>query len=566
MGKVFGVRYSVFDFFGVGCWGASTLHATTAFGSACGLLGSPGSWGLMNNKKLQKPKAKGQKPTRKSQKPKAKGQKPTRKSQRPKANGQGPIPFSLILLCLLTIFSSCTKDFEETNENINAPELVAPQFLLSNVIYEAANNNASYGWLAGNFLAQHSSNLEFLPIDRYDLGSNTELWNASYKLLNDLESIKESESSNESYNAVADILRAYLAANLTDLWNDVPFSEALQGKSKENFTPSYDSQESIYTSAGGILDLLEKAALVLENSNAPIEGDILYNGNLGQWVKFANSLRIRYLLRISNKLDVGAAMTEIVNSGQMFMGNSDNAEIPYLSTAPNQWFIFTEREGRYADVRMSATSDSILHTFNDPRMSVLFKASVTSSNEGNPLFNGIPNGLSRDSQNAFNLSDVSLLGERFRDRPDGLSAVFMQYSELMFALAEARERGIITLDGAAFYYENGINANFEYLDLETSLDYIQNETVALNGNDHLNKILSQKWISLMMTGYEAWFNYRRTGLPVLNIPQDNLNNNIFPVRYRYPESEQAANSGNYNDAVDAIGGDTYNSKGWWEAF
>jgi len=80
----------------------------------------------------------------------------------------------------------------------------------------------------------------------------------------------------------------------------------------------------------------------------------------------------------------------------------------------------------------------------------------------------------------------------------------------------------------------------------------------------LELIMTQKWIASFMNGYEAWIDVRRTGYPVLPIPEDNLNNDVFPVRYAYPSTEQAVNGANYSQAVSAIGGDNFNSKGWWE--
>ncbi|RMG20535.1 MAG: SusD/RagB family nutrient-binding outer membrane lipoprotein, partial [Bacteroidetes bacterium] len=78
------------------------------------------------------------------------------------------------------------------------------------------------------------------------------------------------------------------------------------------------------------------------------------------------------------------------------------------------------------------------------------------------------------------------------------------------------------------------------------------------------KIMTQKWLSLLLVGHEAWFNVRRTGLPVLPIPKDNLNNDRFPRRYRYPETEQAANHEQYQQAVARLGEDAYHIGGWWD--
>ena len=217
-----------------------------------------------------------------------------------------------LFLLLLFSFGAC-NNLEEFNVNTNAPEEVAPQFLLSNVLFQAANNNSLQGWHAGNLLAQHTANIEFLAVDRYNLGSNTPLWNASYRLLNDLNTIVNSEQSNDAYLGIAMVLKANLGALLTDLWADVPFFEAIQDG---NFTPVFDTQEAIYNNPGGILDLLEQAVELLLNTDAPVAGDIMYGGDLSQWIKFANSLRLRYLLRISGQQDVSQAMQAIVDAGQ----------------------------------------------------------------------------------------------------------------------------------------------------------------------------------------------------------------------------------------------------------
>lgn len=455
----------------------------------------------------------------------------------------------------------CQK-FDEFNTNPNAPENVNPQFLLSNAIAEASDNQAYWGWHAGNFLSQHASNLEFLPVDRYDLSNNEGLWNETYRLLNDMQDISNSEQGNEAYTAVCQILTAHQASMLTDLWTNVPFYEALQGKSQGNFTPAFDSQESIYTGENGILDLLRQAVTTLSATSETIQGDVLYNGNLDSWVKLANSLRVRYLLRISDKMGVGDELQSIVSDGNLFMSNADNAVVPYLVSSPNQWTIFTEREGRYVDVRMSKTAEEILTPLDDPRMMVYYKPTVNSEG-GAPEYTGLPNGLSRESQLAFDLNDISLMGSFLRDQPDGVQASFMTYAELQFCLAEAAQKGLIS-GSTNMFYEAGIQASFDFYNVDAPADYLVNANVVLDGSADLERIMTQKWIASFMNGYEAWFDIRRTGFPVLTIPTDNLNGDIYPVRYRYPSTEQAVNGANYTTVVGEIGGDTYNSKGWWE--
>jgi hypothetical protein len=431
------------------------------------------------------------------------------------------------------------------------------------VLYQSAKNNAEEAWKNGNLLAQHTSNIEFFPIDRYDVGTNTELWNATYRLLNDVNAIQTSPASNNGYKGVALILKSQLASLLTDLWIDVPYSQAIKGSSGSIFSPIYDKQQDIYMSAGGILDNLDKAIVLLSTTKDAISGDILYKGDLNKWIRFANSLKVRYLIRVSKKENVSAALQALVTKDNFIKNNGENAVIPFLTSAPNQWFLINEREGRYADLRMSKTSETIFTGLNDARTGVYFKPTAASLSAGATAYKGLPNGLSRQSQNSFNFNDISFIGKLFRDDPQGVNAPLMTYAELQFLLAEAAQKKLITAS-ATTYYNAAIQASHDYYKVNIPTGYLSRADVILNGTDDLKKIITQKWISNFMNGYEAWIDVRRTGFPILSIPKDNLNADKFPVRFRYPSIEQAANQKNYTDAAARIGGDTYNSKGWWE--
>lgn len=470
------------------------------------------------------------------------------------------------LLALILMGAACTEGFEEINENPNAPEQIGPQFLLSNVISVAADRNTyEQGFRLANYLAQFAASVEFERIDRYEMGSNAGYWNGTYRLINDLESIKKSPGTNEAYQAVADILRAYLFSQLTDMWGDVPYTDAIKA-GEGNFAPAYDTQESIYTDPQqGILATLRKASETLAATNSRIQGDMMFGNDLNKWRRFANSLRFRYLLRISKRLSNFSEMQQLADSGDLMRGNGDNAVVPYLTSAPNQWPMSQAALGLYQEHRMTLTVDSVLRLWNDPRQNILYKPTAASVTAGNPQFKGLQNGLNRETINerGINLNDVSLFGAIFRDVPNGVDAQYMLYSELQFSLAEAVERGLIQGNAAA-YYEAGIRAHFQYLRAELPTAYFSQASVALNGDRNLEKILTQKWLSLINNGHEAWFQVRRTGIPALKPGPDNLNEGKYPVRYFYPESEQAVNRENYQAAVTRMGGDDINSKVWWE--
>lgn len=471
------------------------------------------------------------------------------------------------LLCLTGV--SCTTDFNEINENPNSPQQVDPQYLLTNVLSVEANQATfEQGFLQSDYLAQFSASVEFERIDRYELGSNSEYWDLIFGLLTDLKSMENLPGYNEAYGAVGDIMKSFLFSQLTDMWGDVPYTEALLALD-DQFTPKYDTQESIYTDPEtGILAVLKRSAETLQKTNTSIHGDVMFGNDLGKWVRFSNSLRLRYLLRISKRLTDFSEMQALADAGMLIESNDQNAVVPYLSSAPNQFPFFTAALGAYGEHRMTKTVDSVLKLWNDPRINILYKPTQLSATNGKPEFKGLLNGQNREtiSENKINLNDISLFGSIYRDVPNGINGQYMQYAEVQFALAEAAARGYISGD-AQTYYQNGITANFNYYGAEVPTDYFDQEPVALTGDQEsdLVKILTQKWLSLITNGHEAWFNIRRTGIPNLKPGPDNLNNNRYPVRYLYPESEQATNSANYQEAAKRMGGDDINSEVWWES-
>jgi hypothetical protein len=289
----------------------------------------------------------------------------------------------------------------------------------------------------------------------------------------------------------------------------------------------------------------------------------LTNNEIGHELIISPATVKYHISNILKKMDVKTQLQTLITQGKLFKNNSENAVIPFLTSAPNQWFLINERDGRYADVRMSKTSENILMGLNDARLGVYYKPTAASISANAPAYKGLPNGLSRESQNSFNLNDISLIGRLFRDDPQGVNAPLMTYAELQFCLAEAAQRGLIS-GSANTYYQAAIQASHDYYKVSVPTNYFTRTDVALNGTDDLKKIMTQKWISNFLNGYEAWIDVRRTGFPILPVPKDNLNADKFPVRFRYPDIEKAANSKNYTEASSRIGGDNYNSKGWWE--
>ncbi|MGB2758644.1 MAG: SusD/RagB family nutrient-binding outer membrane lipoprotein, partial [Maribacter stanieri] len=315
-----------------------------------------------------------------------------------------------VLVLMLVI--SCTKDFEEINTNTNAPVTVQPSLLLRQVIYDYGEQMSYEGFTAGNLLGQYSTALDFNLFDRHDLkspqlGGNP--WPIFYQNLRDNEIILNLSQENTAfavYEGPARIMKAYMAAGLTDLFGDVPYSEAFKSDT-ETVTPVYDSQESIYMDENGVFDNLDKGIAAIENYTGTIalEGDILFNGDLEGWIRFANSLKIKYLMRVSGKIDVAAQLQTIVAEGNFIDENSENAIFNFTDGEPNNFRLARLRIGDFNNYVLSETMDEILTDLNDPRIDRLYRPFANSTDNG---YNGLLNGI--DASEGVSLADYSLLG------------------------------------------------------------------------------------------------------------------------------------------------------------
>ncbi|MEL6357766.1 MAG: SusD/RagB family nutrient-binding outer membrane lipoprotein, partial [Bacteroidota bacterium] len=198
-------------------------------------------------------------------------------------------------VCLL-LLSACTEDFTAINTNENAPTEVQPSLLLRQVLYGFGDEMSYEGFVAGNLLSQHFAMTDFNLFDRHALSSPQEggnPWDILYVHLRDNETILQAARENSAfavYEGPALVMKAYLAATATDLFGDIPYFEAFQGRSTGIITPRYDQQEDIYLAEGGILDNLRSAVIAMDSYDGAIQlgGDIIYNGDLESWIRFAN--------------------------------------------------------------------------------------------------------------------------------------------------------------------------------------------------------------------------------------------------------------------------------------
>jgi hypothetical protein len=500
---------------------------------------------------------------------------------------------SFYTIILILLFASCTKDFSEINTDTNVPTSVTPDLLLSGIQRNLMNQNISEAWGIGNIVVQYHAKIQFVNEDRYLWNEQNGIWNSVYGNYRNLQNILNQVQVDDRnvYYGVSLVMKSWMFSLVTDAYGDVPYTEAGKAKSEGVYLPKYDKQEDIYK---GLLADLKKANEVLSRSTNTLSGDIIYGGGAGavvKWRRLANSLRLRMLMRLSRKQNVGAEMQAILSdptNNPVFLNNADNAELRYLPQAPNQWPLYGSRVGSFDEFRLSKTMSDRLTALNDPRLPVFGRPSQRSVAAGTPRIEGIPNGLGDVAALNYNggPQGVSRVGYTFaclvcndanQAVPDPAAArsVLMSYAELQFILAEARERGFINTGNAETFYLNGVRANFDFwrsvvpvqygINLNVPDSYYTQPQVAYTGSqsEKLDKIYLQKWVALYFNGLEGWFDWRRTGKPEVIPGVNNLNDNKVPIRYIYPQSEQSLNPANRKEAVTRQGGtDDLNTKMW----
>lgn len=502
-------------------------------------------------------------------------------------------------LAAMLSLSSCDKDFDEINMNPNSPETVPSSLLLPTVIRNTTNEIAGKAWGIGNVVMQQTAKIQFTNEDRYNWGPEGNPYGTFYNSMRDLSNVIEisTEAGQSNYVGIAKVIRASLFSFMTDAYGDLPYSQAIQAKAGVNY-PVFDTQEDIYK---GILAELEEANTLLGSTSEGVEGDILFGGDVMRWKKYANSLRLRILMRLSDRMDPSAGMQAIVSNPAQYpiiTSNDDQAALQALQDVPNQHSLYTTRSGSFDEYRLSERMENVLKDLDDPRLYAYAQptndsgAGVIGEKED---YQGVPNGLADEEALAYSPSgDPTKGGSNFVSRvgylwscsactplanPIGAQAILMGYPELQFVLAEARERGYITVGTAEEYYKEGIEASFAYYKSRYELinlpqiaekltvgnTYFAQQEVAYTGSteEKLSKIGNQKWLALFFSGMEGWYDWRRTDYPKIT-PGPAAYINTVPVRFMYPGSVQALNKENYEIAVGRQGADAITTRVWWD--
>lgn len=457
------------------------------------------------------------------------------------------------------MISSCS-DYLDVNTDPNNPTNVQPELLLASSQNSGATRlNVRMNQLGNLMVYNWSNNIEefiaFQDEMQYIVNSTfyDDTWNNLYLTISNFNQIDLTTAADyENYRGISKIMKAYYFQYLVDLYGDIPYTEALQ-RDRE-LTPVYDDAEFVYddliVQLDAAIDLIKNAPATAKN---PGGNDIMLGGDMDQWIKFANTVKMRILIRQSGIASKQAYITQkfqdIQNEGSGFITEDVLSNPGYIASTGKMNPFFetygtTLAGGPTQTNRVvkgtEYTIDYLLAT-NDLRIGKIYK----------PIAGGGFAGLNQGAPDEQGTTVVpySGLGE-------GIIKEFTQDANIMLAAesyflqAEAVARGYLSGDAQGLY-ESGITASYETLGLTASdatAYYTQNTNLvswtASAGNE-IEAIITQKWIALnSINGIESWIEYTRTGFPA-GIPLSLIaSSTTRPIRLLYPNSEYVANSAN----------------------
>lgn len=454
-----------------------------------------------------------------------------------------------ILLTALSFFlaASCTDGFEEINTdptvltevNLN---LLLPEAQASAAFNAGANQNRIAGLLMQQFFgtdAQQDAYMRYvLPENTVDNYWQFGLYGGVLRSCDVISKIAE-EDARPFYKAVGDIIMANQLGVATSIFGDIPYSGAFQGT--DNLRPTYDSQESIYTSVQELLDGAISDLSGLTDAGGYIGGDLIFNGDIDKWVKTARGLKARYLLH-TLKRNSGAAATAMTNAMQSLTSNADDAS-----------FVFGEAQ----------TNNYSLAKFGIERPGTLGIAQEFSTMmEGDPRKD-----FYMEDLEFFNIDNPNL-----RWGQNNTAVPLMSYTEVSFIIAEltARSGG-----DASAQLATAIQAS---MDLVGAADDMTSTAVAdyVAANSNVSGMSIEAAVEKILTeaykayyGYnfhETWSNWRRAGYPDIavrsNGSADFMSSLAIPQRLFYGDSESTTNRENVEAAKAAQGGGLLDEPVW----
>lgn len=499
-------------------------------------------------------------------------------------------------LALLTM-QACSDDFYDVNTSQNDPTTSLPSLTLPVAQTAGANyisgsrfgdddfysvNTLGNFWgqawsVSGNFIffdqfTNYRVNSSFIPA--YFENAYVDVL-ANYDYVEQYGTGTEDSLQYANYHAIAKIMKAYHFQYLVDAYGSVPYTEAFGGGA--NPTPAYDEGGFIYNAIYDELLLAQEMITdAMSNSEVLEVGaeDIMLQGDMAMWAKFANSLKLRILLRQSETgADLSTQYAELAANTYGFLGAGETvyANPGYAQEVNKQnplWNGFGQSATGDLAPNAEAAAASVyaiekLEDYNDPRLAYLYTPVGVTIGEPDPTgtYLGIAQNENQNNASAPQATDLSHIGPGVLKGPTQNAIIFSSY-ESLFLQAEAVQRGFLPGDAQALY-ESAIAESFLQLSIgnedATFLDdpttyygqAIPNVGWAASTNK-IEAIITQKWIALSGTnGFELWAEFRRTGYPSdLPVAPDATDGNNVPLRLSYPTSELGTNPGNVPTGLD----------------
>jgi hypothetical protein len=495
----------------------------------------------------------------------------------------------------------CTKNFERLNTDPNSVTVnnYSPVYNLTRAQLEyTGNSDFSYEvWrvniIYSGMMMQQLANASWYAGDKY---IQNDAWANAYfdvaypsqvKYVVDLMAITKDKPQYANMFQIARIMKVMIFHRITDIYGEIPYSEAGLGYYGRIFTPKYDKQSDIYDD---MLKELEQAATALDPAkDKPGTGDLIYRNQANSiqlWKKLAYSMMLRLAMRLT-KADAAKAKTwaEKAFAGGLFTSNADNAYILHdasggRNTVNRNSNILAGEWNATAngEVFLSKTFIDFLKNNADPRLSWISKVKATgditpASQVG--LKNGYDqNGGATDVSTSpgwtGSINNFSTIRADIFLKLNG-PTVLVTYAQNELLLAEAAKRGWNVGANAATHYANGVTAAMQQLSQYDASAVISNTAITtyLIANpyaDSYDQINTQYWAACFLDWYETWANWRRSGFPTL-VPVNytgNATGGQIPRRMLYPASESSANAANYADAISRQGANTFLTRVWWD--
>lgn len=520
--------------------------------------------------------------------------------------------YLLIPICFLFFFTSCKKELFKQNTNptqVNANDYNA-NFLLTTtqLMYTGSGDFGSDNWYAewgeiGGFIQHTASTSGFYTGDKYlnNPGAFGVYFGSAYiyQVHNVVELYELTLNKPEYRNLhqMSRIMKALVFERITDLYGDIPYSQAGLGYYEHIYYPVYDKQQDIY--ADLLKEVSEATDSLDENADKPT-GDVFYANDastqIEKWRSFGYTLQLRMAMRLT-KVDPATAQEYVKKvEGKTMQSNDDNAIVQHqdgndVTKNRDSWSIYGQDS---ADLKLNATYINFLKENHDPRLPIISWVYFNKNPNSDPDYQlGMPGGYILGGQDpTHDLTKTStwdptlglLRYSRFNVIVLNNNApnLILTYAESEFLLADAAERWGVGSD-AATHYNNGVIAAITQLSAYGSdavisesdaQKYLNANLLSMNKDSALNQINTQFWASTIFNEYEAWCNWRRTssssnplGYPKL-IPTKypgNISNSTIPRRFTYPQDQKVSNTTNYNAAVEGLpGGDDITSRMWWD--